>query len=210
MIYTLSVTFFAFDWIMSLAPEWYSSTFGFLIGSGQLLAGLAFVILIQCGLAPEGEDSRARLHDLGNLLLGAVLFWTYIAFMEYLIIWSGDLPHGISWSVQRGGGWSVLAMFVIALHFAVPFIVLLSRRGKRSRRILALTAAMLLLGHLLDVFWLVLPAFAQHPAALLLPLLAVLLTLAIGALWLALFSWQLQAALTDTDARTPPLVISNG
>jgi hypothetical protein len=154
LVYGFSVSLAAVDWIMSLQPEWYSSVFGWLAGTGQMLTGLALgVLLIDRGAA------RARLPDLGNLLMMYVLTWAYLAYVQFLIIWAADLPHEISWYLRRGApGWQLVAWVLVVGHFAGPLCILLSRHAKRAPGLLGVLAGALLAAHLLDCWWLVLPS----------------------------------------------------
>jgi len=181
LAYGVSVGLAATDWIMSLQPEWYSSVFGWLAGTGQMLSGMALALLLI-----DRHAARARLPDLGNLLLMYVLTWAYLAYVQFLIIWTADLPREIAWYLRRGApGWQALAWTLLALHGAGPVAILLSRHAKRAPRLLGALAAVLLAAHLLDCWWLVLPSvdgITRHWLWL-----APLMAAAFGALaWLAL------------------------
>src|SRR5438105_5497336 len=97
LIYAITATFAAVDWIMSLVPQWQSTTFGLLVMVGQALAGAAIGIAV----AARNGASRAVLRDLGNLLLTYVLTWAYLAYTQYLIVWAGNLPEEIAWYLPR-------------------------------------------------------------------------------------------------------------
>lgn len=149
-----SVGLAAVDWLMSLQPEWYSSLFGWLAAAGQMLAGMALALLLA-----DREAIRARLPDLGNLLLMYVLVWAYLAYVQFLIVWAADLPREIAWYLRRGAPhWQALAWALVAFHLAAPLCILLARRAKRGPRVLGLLAGGLLGAHLLDCWWLVLPS----------------------------------------------------
>jgi len=164
VIWVLTVTFAAVDWVMSLEPEWSSSMYGVLFVAAQGVSGLALAILVTSRLG-EREPWRevaqtSRLHDLGNLLLAFVMFWTYVVFMQFLIIWSANLPEETPWYLRRiHGGWQWLVLALAAFHFALPFLLLLSRNLKRHPRRLAAVATTLLAMRLVDLYWLVMPAF---------------------------------------------------
>ncbi|HST02156.1 MAG TPA: hypothetical protein VLJ84_10910 [Usitatibacter sp.] len=161
VIYTLVISLASFDWIASLTPHWYSSGFGLVVGTGQMLAGAAFGVAVGARAWRDREDDEARLrfNDLGNLLLMYVLVWAYLAYTQYLVIWSENLPHEIHWYVPRTQtGWAGLGIFVIAFHFGLPLLILLSRAAKRAPRVLGAIAAALLVAHLADVYWLVMPS----------------------------------------------------
>ena len=194
VLYGLTMTFAAVDWMMSLEPHWFSSIYGFLIVAGQFLVAMAFAIIAASWLARDAPFAMvtppALWHDLGNLLLAFVLLWAYIAFAQLLIIWSGDLPEENVWYLHRAhGGWHWVGVFLIVLHFAVPFFLLLSRQVKRRVQVLTLVAAVVFCAHLVDVFWLVMPAF--FPGHLMCTGLIVWHLLLLGGLWLAAFLWQL-------------------
>ncbi len=165
IVYTLTVSLAAFDWIAALMPEWYSSGFGLLVGTGQMLAGMAFGVAV-AAYAPGArtdEPGRFLFHDLGNLLLMYVLTWAYLAYTQFLIIWSENLPHEIQWYVPRmQTGWGALGLFLIAFHFFLPFVILLSRAAKRAPALLGAIAVGLLVAHLLHVVWLVVPSARTH------------------------------------------------
>lgn len=195
MLYVLTVTFAAVDWVMSLEPHWYSTLYGVVILVGQILAALALAIVLITHLAEVPPVSTVltpqHLHDLGNLLLAFVMLWAYIGFSQFLIIWSGNLPEEVPWYIHRTqGGWEWLGRFVLLLHFGLPFVVLLSRTSKRRAQVLGRLAAGLLMMHLLELFWLVLPAFS--PSSLVIHWLDVGLPIGMGGLWMAVFVWQLQ------------------
>jgi hypothetical protein len=154
LAYVFSVGLAAADWIMSLQPHWYSSVFGWLAGAGQMLAGMALAVLLA-----DRASIRARLPDLGNLLLMYVLVWGYLSYSQFLIIWAADLPREISWYLRRSGPpWTTVAWLLVVFHLAAPVCILLMRRAKDAPRLMGALAAGLLAAHLLDCWWLVLPS----------------------------------------------------
>src|SRR5262245_61874559 len=194
-VYGLTMTFAAVDWMMSLESQWFSTIYGFLVINGQLLVAMAFAILVTSWLARDEPYASVAapeiLNDLGNLLLAFVMLWAYMAFSQLLITWSGDLPEEIRWYLHRTyGGWNWVGVVLLLLHFAVPFFLLLSRQTKRRMQGLTTVAAVVFGIHLVDVFWLVMPAsfsgrFHVHWLDLVAPI-------GLGGLWLAAFLWQLQ------------------
>jgi hypothetical protein len=185
ILYALTMSLAAVDWIASLTPSWYSSTFGLLALVGQALSGFAFA-LVMAGWSMPGttEASRQHFHDLGNLLLVFVMTWAYLAYTQYLIIWAENLPQEISWYLPRiNTDWTWVGAMLIAFHFALPLIALLFRAVKRSGQALAWLAAGLLAMHWVDAYWLVMPSVDTQGVA---PHLADLAaTLAVGGFWVA-------------------------
>jgi hypothetical protein len=190
ILYGMAVTFAAVDWVMSLEPHWFSSIYGVVFLVGQALLALAFVTRVVVWLANrppiQGAMGPTQLHDLGNLLLAFVMLWAYIAFSQYLIIWSGNLPEENQWYLHRmAGGWGAVALLLIVFHFVVPFLLLLSRTTKRRAKMLGAVAAGILVVRLIDLFWLIAPAF--HAEGFHLHWLDLVLPIGLGGLWLATF-----------------------
>jgi hypothetical protein len=195
VLYVLTATFSAVDWAMSLEPHWFSTIYGILVMVGQLLATLAFAVVVVALLAdtpPLSEVmSPAHFHDLGNLILAFVMLWAYMAISQFLIIWAGDLPEEITWYLHRTqGGWEWMALALILFDFTLPFLLLLSRGIKQRGQLLAWVAAAVLVMHLVDLFWLVVPAF--QPAGIFIHWLDVVALVGIGGIWLAMFVWELK------------------
>ena len=189
-----TVTFASIDWFMSLDPEWSSTIYGFIFVASWALSALAFVIAA-LAILTKYEPMKTvvaplHFHDLGKLLLALVMLWSYFAFSQFLIIWSGNLPEEIRWYLPRTrGAWGVLAVTVVILHFAFPFLFLLSRSLKRNPNTLALVALLILVMRLLDLLWMITPNFTgEHFHVSWMDLVA---PIAMGGLWLAVFGWQL-------------------
>ncbi|MGH7615907.1 MAG: hypothetical protein ACREPM_01625 [Gemmatimonadaceae bacterium] len=155
----LTMTFAAFDWMMSLTPDWASTIYGVYWFAGGMLSALALLaMLAHRSDARWPAVSSDDVHSLGKLLTTFVLFWLYIGFAQYIVIWSGDLPSEITWYVARThGGWGALAGVLLAGNFVFPFLLLLLRAVKRSATLLAMIGAMMLGLHYLDTFWVVMP-----------------------------------------------------
>jgi hypothetical protein len=186
LLYAATLTVAVVDWIMSLTPEWHSTTFGLLAGIGQALCAFSFAIACTAWLGPSKRGDPGVFQDLGNLLLMFVMTWAYLAFTQYLIIWAEDLPNEIVWYLPRvRTSWRLLGIVVIVIHFALPFVVLLSRRAKRAPQMLGALAVMLLLAHLLDAFWLVAPTF--EAAGFTVHASDLFAVAALCGIWLALF-----------------------
>ncbi len=198
----LTSSFAAIDWGMSLEPKWASTIYGAMVITGEALATLAMMIVVSSLLAEEptmgGALGTSRLHDLGNLLLAFVMLWAYMAFSQFLIIWSGNLREEVPWYIRRThGGWEWVALLLILVHFFLPFFVLLFRESKRHRSFLLRVACLILVMHLVDLIWLVLPASSDVMSPRIpwgqLPMVLVS-TAGIGGLWLAAFLWRLKSA----------------
>lgn len=187
IVYAFGMSLAAVDWIGALVPEWYSTGFGLVVAIGQMLGAMALAIAY-AGLGARGpRAARAVFHDLGNLLLMYVMTWAYLAFMQFLIVWVGNLPREVAWYVPRlQTGWAALGMLLVVFHFFAPLAILLSRTAKRSPLVLGALAAAVLAMHAIDVYWLVAPSV--RPAGFEVAWLDPAALAALGALWW--FAWR--------------------
>lgn len=193
VIFVTILTLAVIDWVMSLEPHWYSTMYGliFLVTDG--LAGLSFAVLVVGGLSDQEPLKDCvmpkRFIDLGNMMIMLVLLWAYLSFSEFLIIWSGNLKNEIPWFKPRVfGGWASIAAALILFHFFVPFFLLLQRRVKRRLAVLARVAGLLFLVTLLDIYWIVVPAYeVSAPQVHVQDVLGII---GLGGLWMGAFFWQ--------------------
>jgi hypothetical protein len=195
VLYVLTMSFAAFDWVMSLEPHWFSTIFGVIFVVGQGLTTLAFAIIglrLVADREPiSGVIATKHFHDLGNLMFAFILLWAYVSFSQFFIIWSGNLPEEITWYVHRiHGGWGVIAMLLVLFHFAVPFVLLLLRQVKQKAPVLVKVAAAMIVMRLIDLFWIVAPNFNEGKFGI--HWMDVLAPIGIGGIWIAAFIWQLK------------------
>jgi len=196
VLYVLTMTFASIDWGMSLEPHWFSTMYGFLFVIGQALMGLAVAIVVARRLSTEppmsGVYNAGHFHDFGKLLFAFTMVWAYLSFSQFLIIWSANLPEEIPWYQHRlSHGWEYLGIALVAFHFAVPFIVLLSRRTKRNSTVLARTALWLIVARFLDLFYLIGPE--AYPHGLGFHWLDAAAVVGLGGIWVALFTSNLKS-----------------
>jgi hypothetical protein len=180
VVYAFTVTFAVFDWAMSLEPEWFSTIYGMFWMVGQALAALSFSVVVAGFILKRGS------RDLGNLLLAFVMLWAYLAFSQFLIIWSGNLPEEIPWYLSRlRHGWQWVAAALLVFHFFMPFFLLLSRYMKDKVRTLASIAFLILVMRVVDTFWIVTPAFYRDRFAI--HWLDLFALIGIGGLWVSAY-----------------------
>ena len=196
VLYFLTMTVAAIDWAMSLEPHWFSTMYGFLFVIGQGLMGLAIAIVVARRLSREapmsGVFNAGHFHDFGKLLFAFTMVWAYLSFSQFLIIWSANLPEEIPWYQHRmSHGWEYIGLALVAFHFAVPFIVLLSRRSKRNAAILAGMALWLIAARFLDLFFMIGPE--AYPNGLAFHWLDVAAPVGLGGVWVALFISNLKS-----------------
>jgi hypothetical protein len=194
IVYVFTMTFASVDWAESLVPHWYSTIWGFIFVVGQGLSAMAFVIVVAALLSRRRPLSEAvntsHFHDLGKLLFMFVMLWGYMAFSQLLIVWSGNLTKEIPYywpSFHTSWGWVGWAL--ILFQFLVPFLLLLSRKLKRSPRALCSVVGIIIVMRFVDLFWMIIPG--THTEGFSVNWLNFSIPLALGGLWIAAFLWQL-------------------
>ena len=154
--------FAAYDYLMSLDPHWFSTMFGVYFFAGGWLGALCLITFLallikKAGLLPE--VTAEHLQDMGKFMFAFVVFWTYIAFSQYMLYWYANLPEEIVWFTKRfTGGWEAVAWSLLLFHFVLPFLILLPRATKRIAPALATMAVWLLVVHWVDLWWVAMPA----------------------------------------------------
>jgi hypothetical protein len=196
VLFVMTATFAGVDWMMSLEPDWYSTIYGmhFIVGAALSTFALCIVVLrFLSDYKPFSDVLTTRhYHHLGNLMFAFTILWAYMSFSQYLITWSGNLPDDNFWYTRRmGPGWQSVALLLLVGQFFVPFFLLLSRKAKRVIRTLSWVAVGVLVMRLVDLFWLVMPAFNEHRFQV--HWLTIVAPIGIGGIWLAIFISQLKS-----------------
>jgi hypothetical protein len=197
--YGLTMTFATVDWNMSLLPEWYSSMLPVIVWGAQVLSAMALATLVTAlvrGAAPWAHVASAeRFSDLGGLLFTFTMFWAYTSFMQFLIIWSGNLPHEITYFfVRTAGSWFYVFMAIVVLAWAIPYFSLLLRPIKTNPQRLAAVAGLLVVMRLVDTYWWIMPSV--YPEGVVFSWQEVLALLAVGGLWSSVYTSRFAQVLT--------------
>jgi len=193
VLYVLTASFASFDWLMSLDAHWFSSIYGIWFVGSHNLAALAFMIPVAMSLGrrePMEQIYRpSHFHDYGKLLLAFTMLWAYFSLSQFLIIWSGNLPEDIPWYLTRTeGNWQYIAQALVFLHFALPFLLLLSTDIKRDAKRLAFVAGLILVMRWVDLYWQAAPSMGSHAFSW----MDLTAPLGLGGLWLAAFLTELK------------------
>ncbi len=208
VVYSLTMTAVVIYWIMSMDVTWFSSVYGLLFLVGEGYSVLAFGIIVSIALS-KAEPFKTILrqteqHDLGKLTFAFVMLNIYLAFGQFLIIWSGNLPDEIPWYLDRiRGHWGIIITLDFIFHWLIPFSMLLSRDIKRNKKRLTRVCQWMIFAKAFDLFWLIEPNFKDAARNLhfswgILEYAAV--PVAMAAFWVAFFCTQL---------KTRPLVQTN-
>jgi hypothetical protein len=208
VIYALTMTAAVIYWVMSMDVTWYSSVYGLLFLVGQAYQTLALAVIVALALS-KAEPFKTILrgteqYDLGKFTFAFVMLNMYLAFGQFLIIWSGNLPEEIPWYMDRiNGHWGVICTLDFMFHWLVPFSLLLSKDIKKNKKRLIRVAQWMIFAKFFDLFWLVEPNYKDAARNLhfswgILEYIAV--PVAMTALWVAYFCTQLKSR---------PLVVTN-
>jgi hypothetical protein len=208
VVYSLTMTAAVIYWVMSMDVTWFSSVYGLLFLVGQGYSVLALSIMTSISLS-KAEPFRTILrpveqHDLGKLTFAFVMLNIYLAFGQFLIIWSGNLPDEISWYLDRiRGHWGIIITLDFIFHWVIPFSLLLSRDIKRNKRRMVRVCQWMIFAKAVDLFWLIEPNFRDAARNLhfswgILEYIAV--PVAMVSVWVAFYSHNLGTrALVQTN-----------
>lgn len=196
-VFVMTATYGGMDWGMSLEPHWTSTMYGVLWLVGQGLVTWSFTVMVLHHLRHQPSLSRVmtmdRFHDFGNLLLSFTMLWAYMSISQYLLIWWANMPEEVEFFIHRQhGAWMFLSRALVVFHFAVPFLILLSRTVKRNSSTLVKVAGFIFLVRTLDLWFYIGPAI--HRDGFYLPILEILAWIGVGGIWLAAFCKRLPQA----------------
>lgn len=168
-VFALTLTLASIDWMMSLEPHWFSTMYGVYYFSGTILAAIAAGTVIIVNMDEKGYFVKGINSDhyyaLGALLFAFVNFWAYIAFSQYMLIWYANMPEETFWFLDRWEGtWAYVSIFLIFVHFVVPYFGLLSQPSKSNPKRLKFMAIWILFAHVVDLYWLVMPTYSKEGA----------------------------------------------
>lgn len=207
VIFALTATFAVFDWVMSLEPHWGSTIYGLIFVIGQALSTFAFSIIMVVaimGMSPKYAEKLKSVyfHDLGNFMFAFTMLWAYVGISQLLIIWAANLPEETPWYASRlYTSWGVIPAVLFAVHFFLPFLLLLSRKIKRNPKALARVAMLIILMRFVDLFWLISPAFNRD--GLHFHWLDLAAPIGIGGIWVYVYIFFLKKGTTLLPANTP-------
>jgi len=167
LAFALTLTFAAVDWIMSINSHWFSTMFGVYFFAASCTGFFAVQIIIVYFLQRAGKLKAFTVEhyqDCGKLLFAfGMVFWAYIAYSQYMLIWYANIPEETTWYAARMiGGWQGVSILLLVGHFAVPFVLFVSKHPKRIPSVAVVVAMWMLLMHALDMYWLVMPEIPPY------------------------------------------------
>jgi hypothetical protein len=167
LIFALTIAFASFDWLMSLDAHWFSTMFGvyFFSMSFQAFFPMLFLLILwmQSRGILENTITKAHIYDLGAWFFAFTVFYAYIAFSQFLLIYYANIPEATLWYYHRlEGSWAFISYSLIIGRFVLPFIVLLNRDSKHSRKLLIFTSVVVLFMHFTELYWIAMPIMDHH------------------------------------------------
>ena len=161
VFFIVTESMMSWDWIMSLDPHWFSTLFGWYVFSSMFVSGITVIALVTIYLKsrnylPFVNDSH--IHDLAKFMFGISIFWTYLWFSQFMLIWYSNIPEEVTYFVARIEDYGLVFFGMVALNFIFPLLLLMNSDFKRVNWFVVMTGIIILLGHYLDVYVMVMPA----------------------------------------------------
>ncbi|QQG35092.1 MAG: hypothetical protein HYS16_00665 [Deltaproteobacteria bacterium] len=162
LLYAYTTSFASFDWVMSLQPHWFSSIFGIYFFATCFLTGLASICFIF--LLTRVPSNTNHMYDFGKLLFGFTIFWTYIAFSQFMLIWYSDLPEEIGFYTTRSNTeeWWRMSFYLIFFNFIVPFFFLIRKDNKWHYGPIFFMSMWTLFFQFIHIYWLIMPILGEE------------------------------------------------
>ncbi|MGJ8664935.1 MAG: quinol:cytochrome C oxidoreductase [Patiriisocius sp.] len=158
-IYTESMM--SWDWIMSFDPHWFSTLFGWYVLAGMMVCGITTIALITIVLKSQGHlqfVNDSHIHDLAKFMFGFSIFWTYLWFSQFMLIWYANIPEEVTYFITRIEDFKLPFFGMVAMNFLFPVLLLMNSDYKRVNWFVVLTGIVILAGHYIDIFVMVMPA----------------------------------------------------
>ena len=158
-IYTESIM--SWDWIMSLDPHWFSTLFGWYVFAGMMVCAITTIALVTMVLKGAGylpTVNNSHIHDLAKFMFGFSIFWTYLWFSQFMLIWYSNIPEEVTYFIQRIEDYNLPFFGMIAMNFVFPLLILMNSDFKRMNWFVVMAGVVILLGHYVDIFNMVMPA----------------------------------------------------
>ncbi|MBT8271400.1 MAG: quinol:cytochrome C oxidoreductase [Flavobacteriaceae bacterium] len=161
VFYLISESMMSWDWIMSVDPHWFSTLFGWYVFASMFVSGITVIALITIYLKSKGHlefVNDSHIHDLAKFMFGISIFWTYLWFSQFMLIWYANIPEEVTYFATRFEYYKLPFFGMLALNFIFPFLILMNSDYKRVNWFVVMAGIVILIGHYLDVFNMIMPA----------------------------------------------------
>lgn len=161
VFYLVTESMMSWDWIMSLDPHWFSTLFGWYVFASMFVSGITVIAMITIYLKSKGylqEVNNSHIHDLAKFMFGVSIFWTYLWFAQFMLIWYANIPEEVTYFVARIEDYKLPFFGMLFMNFAFPILLLMNSDYKRLNWFVAMAGIIVLSGHYLDVFNMIMPA----------------------------------------------------
>nr|WP_315218121.1 quinol:cytochrome C oxidoreductase [uncultured Flavobacterium sp.] len=160
VFFIVTESIMSWDWIMSIDPHWFSTLFGWYVFASFIVSAVTTICLITLYLKSKGyleHVNTSHIHDLAKFMFGFSVFWTYLWFSQFMLIWYADIPEEITYFVTRIQLYNLPFFGAVVMNFVFPLLILINTDFKRISWILVMAGTVILLGHYIDFFNMIMP-----------------------------------------------------
>ncbi|PWL39302.1 quinol:cytochrome C oxidoreductase [Flagellimonas aquimarina] len=161
VFYLITESMMSWDWIMSVDPHWFSTLFGWYVFASMFVSGITVIAMVAIYLKSKGhlEDvNDSHIHDLAKFMFGISIFWTYLWFSQFMLIWYANIPEEVTYFITRIEDYQLPFFGMLAMNFIFPLLVLMNSDYKRVNWFVIMAGIVVLFGHYMDVFNMIMPA----------------------------------------------------
>jgi hypothetical protein len=160
VFFIVTESIMSWDWIMSIDPHWFSTLFGWYVFASFLVSGVTTVCLISLYLKSKGyleHVNTSHIHDLAKFMFGFSVFWTYLWFSQFMLIWYANIPEEVTYFKTRIELYNLPFFGAVVMNFVFPILILINTDFKRISWVLVMAGTVILLGHYIDFFNMIMP-----------------------------------------------------
>ena len=161
VFFIVTESIMSWDWIMSIDPHWFSTLFGWYVFASFFVSGITTIAMVTLYLKSKGyleNVNTSHIHDLAKFMFGISVFWTYLWFSQFMLIWYANIPEEITYFVTRIELYRLPFFGAVVMNFVFPLLILINTDFKRITWILVMAGTVILLGHYIDFFNMIMPA----------------------------------------------------
>ena len=161
VFFLITESMMSWDWIMSIDPHWFSTLFGWYVFASMAVSGVTSIALISIYLKSKGylpNVNDNHIHDLGKFMFGFSVFWTYLWFSQFMLIWYSNIPEEVVYFISRIEDYTLPFWGMVVINFILPFLILVSSNFKRVSWIITMAGIIILVGHYIDVYNMIMPS----------------------------------------------------